>query len=140
MENRISEEDWVARALKQPTHTRIKATPKGLELGRKSGLSQEQNCIILPLGTFSITEVVKNEERRKGIDEYRLIMIKYQTQWSPVYEESSRERGRPVSKDRKGIYLLKYDSFASKWNLVTFDQANANEEFSTKMVENFLRN
>jgi len=119
-------------------HIWIKATHKGTELGKKAGLSQDQNLIVFPQGAFTITDVVKNEERKKGVDEYRLIMLKYQAQWDTAYEEHSKALGKSLSKDRKAICLLKYDNFEGKWKYITGDYANSNEEFTTKYVEKAL--
>lgn len=47
--------------------------------------------------------------------------------------------GVSPSKDRKGICLIKYDNFESKWKYVAGDFANSNEEFSTFNVKNVLK-
>lgn len=121
----------------QVAHIWIKATSKGIELGAKRGQPM-QDSIIFKYGTFTITDVVKFEERKKGVDEYRMIMFKYQAQWEPTYQEYGKATGRSLSKDRKAILLFKYDVFSNEWKIVSIDNANFNEEFSTKNVEKAL--
>jgi len=90
-------------------------------------------------GNFIVTNVVKNEARKKGVDDYRLVMVAYTAQWNKLLKQYSQIIGKPLAEKRKAIVLFKWDPFSSKWKRVANDVANANEEFKTRKTADALR-
>jgi hypothetical protein len=90
-------------------------------------------------GKFTVTNVAKNEERKKGVDDYRLVMVAYNAEWNPLLKQHAQVMGRPLAEKRKAITLFKWDPFTSKWKSVATDIANANEEFKSTRVADALR-
>lgn len=107
------------------------------ELGRqylKSTTGSGLPYLSIPMGRFLVTKVVKNEERKKGVDDYRLVMVSYNAEYNPVYKHYLDVLGPPQSNSKKAIVLLKWDAFENKWKRVASDLANSNEEFATSFV------
>ena len=118
-----------------------KITVKPTELGwtyPNCGYNGNNTWLVFPPGEFSVTSIAKNEERKKGVDDYRLVMVAFSVDWNPLVSRHQEVMGRPHSKNRKAIVLFKWDPFTSKWVYVASDQANANEEFKTNYVTNTL--
>jgi hypothetical protein len=91
----------------------------------------------IPMGKLTVTKIVKNEERRKGVDDYRVIMMTYDSAWSPVYMEYLLASGRK-SLGSRVIALFQFDPFESKWKLKMMDIAGANGVFSSDGVGRYL--
>lgn len=108
------------------------------ERGRQYLTASPREQLRILLGKFTVTKIVKNEERRKGVDEYRLIMLTYDADWNQDVFDFKSASGTPVSERRKMVMLLKYDPFQSKWKWFTWDLANADEEFKTDQVARAL--
>lgn len=83
-------------------------------------------------------EIVKNEARQKGIDNYRIIMATYTVKWTPEFKDAMEMIGRKLSEKRKVTMLIKFDPFSSAWKNVAIDLANRDEDFSTNNVSRAL--
>jgi hypothetical protein len=108
------------------------------ERGRQFFTGSPTETLQIPQGKFTVTRIVKNEERRKGVDDYRVIMLTYDAAWSQELRAYSSASGTQLAEKRKAVILLKYDPFQSKWKRITNDLANANEEFKTNNVAQAL--
>ena len=110
----------------------ISATlPQGLHL---------RNCLKFKMGSFQITNVVKNEPTRRGITDYRVVFVTYNANWAPEYRQLIAQGGGTLSTARKAVLLFKYDTFNDKWIVVTNDLADADKEFNTNSVASVLAN
>ena len=89
-------------------------------------------------GKFRITKIVKNEEHKKGIDEYRLVMATCDAKWNPDFKAFWELMWGRLAEKRNVIVLLKFYPFESKWKELTADAANANEEFKSNKVARAL--
>lgn len=55
----------------------IEKTDVGEKLAKRGGLPQKDGWLVIKQGIFRVDEIVKNEARRKGIDNYCVIMATY---------------------------------------------------------------
>ena len=94
------------------------------------------NIFCIKWGTGRVTHVGRNEEVRKGLDVFRVVMGVAQIKWTPEQQllNDLRPDSHPLSEQRKVIALFKHDPFQSKWEMVTYDVANLDEEFKTNKV------
>ncbi|MBM3163802.1 MAG: hypothetical protein FJZ79_11000 [Chlorobi bacterium] len=113
----------------------LKIAVSPTEKGQKYVYSENLNWLKIPMGTFSITDVLRNEKKEKGVDLYRILMIKYDANWSDIYRQYIQILGGKLQVKRKAVVLLKWDSFDSKWIFITSDIADENDDFVTKNVE-----
>lgn len=109
----------------------ISPTPEGQKLALPG---DEPNSLYLPTASHTVTSVVKNEGKQKGVDDYRLIMVAYTKNYHPLYKQFAGHRGLALNSSRKAIVLFKWDPFASKWVLVAVDDAASDENFTTSNV------
>ena len=122
-----SQGDVRAKVVLQPTATGISyADP------------EEARLLKLPLGKFTVTDIIQNEPRQIGVDDLRLIKFKYNADWNQDYLKYSVARGHQLSSNRKAIALLKWDPFSSAWQIISEDVANLDAEFSTDNVADWL--
>lgn len=115
----------------------VSATEKGFSVNKASG-NKETNCIKVLHGTFSVTDIVKNEQKNDGVTEYRVVMLKYHAKWTAEMLAWAQVFGASIKEKRKAMVLLKYDPFASKWTLRAIDIANEDEEFTTEEVSSII--
>lgn len=115
-----------------------KITVSPTEFGKQFIPSDNENKLNIPQGRFTATSVAKNEERRKGVDEYRVVMVAYDAQFSQTVAQHNRIMGKNYSDKRKAIVLFKWDPFSKEWKPVAMDMANLDEQFKTKRVADFL--
>ena len=101
---------------------------------RKLAAQVHDDIVCVKWGRGRVTHLGRNEELRKGVDVYRVVMAVFDMKWTPEILVHSRLRGDPVAEERKLIALLKHDPFQSKWEMVTYDVANLDEEFKTNKV------
>jgi hypothetical protein len=119
-------------------HVQMKIVVTPTERGRQYLKSGSMNKLEIPQGRFRITKIMKNEEHKKGVDEYRLIMATYDAEWTPEVKAFSELRGNKLGEKRKVTLLMKFDPFASKWTGYAMDVVNANEEFKSNNVARAL--
>lgn len=103
-------------------------------------LSKEQrSSLTTTTGVKRVTRIVRNEQKKTGADEYRVVMGLYSAQWRPEVVQHRLLLGTKLAEKRKFIVLLKHDPFASTWKAIAADHANENEEFHSKNVDSTLR-
>ena len=61
-------------------------------------------------------------------------MVTYKAIWSPVFAQFGTARKHPMYERRKATVLFKWDPFNSSWNVITYDIAEENKDFTTKYV------
>lgn len=122
---------------------------------RPATWNSQNSLLALTRGTISVTRIVRNEEIKRGADEFRLVFFTYKSNFDPTYHELFSRARRladqnssacvprcfipPVMKtDRKGKVLLKRDAFKSIWTATHNDLTNEDEEFWTDNVDTFL--
>ena len=129
-------EVWLGR---QITKIFVTKTDAGEELAKKGGLPQKDGWLIMRLfNVVRVDEIIKNEARRKGIDDYRIIMANYTAELTPEYRRAWEMLGKKLSEKRKVIMLIKFDPFSSTWKHAVSDLANRDENFSTNYVSTVL--
>lgn len=94
--------------------------------------SQWLNCT---LGKATGIEIIKNEAKKGGMNEFRLILLKYRWESSPLMLASS---GKPFT-DLNAAFLLRWDEFAKSWSMVTFSQQEAGGQLDTSAIDAALR-
>ena len=134
--NEFSWKQWNQQT-QQKIDSMISVTPT--ELGKNHIDPQSTKRITISQGLSTVIQIAKNEERKIGIDDYRLVMATYNVQLNPLFIQWQKVMGKEFSEERKNIMLFKWDPFKNKWNLVAIDDANANEEFNSSNVANKLR-
>ena len=85
-----------------------------------------------------ITEVVKNEKREKGVEVYRVVMVKYDWNQTDLWKKYAAARGKKNDAKRKGIVLLRWNAFDGKWQVEGWDVANEKDEIETTHVTDVL--
>jgi len=119
----------------------VTPTPLGRSLDVTNSLAPSlrlKNCMRIRQGAFRITQVVKEDEQRKGVTDYKVLFVNYRVSWNPQYKQIMQILGEPVAENRKAIALLKNDPFSSKWVFVTGDVADVDKDFTTANVANAL--
>jgi hypothetical protein len=118
-------------------HVQMKIVVTPTERGRQY-LKNDVNRLRVLWGKFRITKIVKNEEHKKGVDVYRLIMVNYDAKWNPDLKAFGQFIEQKYDDKRKAIILMKFDPFESKWSTYKADAATANEEFKSNNVDRAL--
>lgn len=123
---------------------KVKITPtaKGLSLQKpmeSKEAPRNSSLLYFPPGQISIKKIVRNEERKLGVNEYRIVMYTCHKDYWPVNKSILVKKGESISEEKKGIALFKYDAFKASWNIVSTDAADLNEEFKTSHVDDYLK-
>ncbi len=129
----LEQRDWIVNK-----NVRAKIAVSATESGKRYVDPANSRQIIISEGTFTISKVAKNEEKKKGLDDYRLLMLSFDAAYNPLVKQFKQIMGSPLEAKRKAIVLLKWDPFSSRWNFVAIDAANESEEFKTNRVANAL--
>lgn len=98
------------------------------------------HSLLLSMGSYTVTSVVRNEGKQKGVDDYRLIMVAYTANYHTLYEQYMGHRGHALNSSRKAIILFRWDPFKSKWLYTTMDDAASDGNFTTSNVATRLGN
>lgn len=121
---------------KDQTVLTVSVTPAGAAINRAGSKDQ----FSIPLGQFTIDQIIKNEAYTNLVDEYRVIMVTATVSWSkPYLQYVSQFEGVSLLTARKAILLIRFDPFTGKWVYVVGDFANAAEPFTTGLVMNAVR-
>jgi murein DD-endopeptidase MepM/ murein hydrolase activator NlpD len=123
-----SQHGLMARIILRPT-----------ELGQSFADPQERGLLRLPEGVFRITQIVQNEPRNLGVDEFAMLKFKYDADWNVHFQKYLANNGVRVDRQRKAIVLLRWDDFEGTWILVAQDVANLSDDFATDTVNNWLQ-
>jgi hypothetical protein len=118
----------------------VQLTEKGERIAGDNGSYKTNGFVKVSEGTFTIKDVVKNEEKNDGVDECRVLMLTYNAAWTPEYLTVAQAFGTILKEQRKAMILLKYDPFAKKWEIRALDIANADGDFTTQNVSLSVRN
>jgi hypothetical protein len=114
----------------------ILATPKG----RQEAASSGPTFLTISAGKFTISDIVKDEDIRKGADKLKVLFFTYHAVWNPIEEDMWRViYGRDRAQDRKEKLLIKFDPFNKMWPFVAADISDNNQDFTTDNVNNWLR-
>ena len=88
---------------------------------------------------FKVDNLIKNEERVIGVYTYRILMGTYVSSWTPVFLNFCRADNECASAEKgKFIVLVKLNDFTQRWNIVAWDVADFNHEFTTRNVDQQL--
>ncbi len=93
------------------------------------------------MGLFTVTSIVKNEEKKIGVNEYRLLMVTHEAKMKSPFAEVSAEmnNGKSMTGKRKAMVLFKWEPFESKWKLVAEDVAEPTTDFTSNFVSSALQ-
>jgi len=134
-------EDWNAALKGTTARVNITPTEKGLRLGKKERIldGAVEVLSITHSNKFEVTKVHKAEEKKIGADEFKVVHLSYNAEFDPVFMAAWTAAGKKkMANKRKGIVLFKHDPFKEKWNYVTGDFADAEDEFTTRNVDKIL--
>lgn len=117
---------------------RVTLTPKGEAIGEIRPLG-DVTYLCIKWGSGRVLDIVRNEEFRRGLEVFRIVMAVLQVKWAPEIQLYIQIRdGKGHSEQRKIVALLKHDPFQSKWGMVTWDVADVDEDFETSNVTKAL--
>lgn len=122
-----TQDNVIAKVALTPTKT-------GLEFAS----AENKDLLHLPMGTFTVTEVVRNDKKENGVNVYRIVMVKYSANWNPLFQKFLEFGGEKPQTKRKAMALLKWDSFKSQWIVIASDMANEDQNFTTDDVQRGL--
>ena len=118
-------------------HVTITPTQRGQALGH---VDVTKNELVIP-DSAKVESLVKNEELKRDVDEYRIIMGAVSYARSPeawAVRGALISQGSNISHREKFILLLKFDPFSNKWKSVAADEIPENLEFRTHNVSRAL--
>jgi hypothetical protein len=98
----------------------------------------QTSVLCIPDGAASVDRIVQNDLHPIGADHYRAIIGTHTWTPSPMMAEYFKKTGQEPKRERKFMAALKFDPFASVWDLVTADIASRDSEFQTHTVTNLL--
>jgi len=122
----------------KPNWTPWEYTVRPTGEGEKFTHPKNPRDLFLSAGSFRITEVVKNEKREKGVEVYRVVMVKYDWNQTDLWKKYAAARGKKNDAKRKGIVLLRWNAFDGKWQVEGWDVANEKDEIETTHVTDVL--
>lgn len=100
--------------------------------------AQTCNCpklLQMHMGVISVKSIIKNDLIKKGLYDYRIVMLTYTKAYTDEYQRFSKALGdQGLENDFKAIVLFKFDPFKSSWVLVTEDIAYESKDFTTDQV------
>jgi len=91
----------------KPNWTPWEYTVRPTGEGEKFTHPKNPRDLFLPAGPSRITEVVKNEKREKGVEVYRVVMVKYDWNQTDLWKKYAAARGKKHDAKGKGIILFK---------------------------------
>jgi hypothetical protein len=107
-----------------------KATGYGFYLG---------TTLTITLAISKVDDLIKNEERVIGVHTYRILMGTYVSSWTPAFLNFCRASNACASAQKgKFIVLVKLNDFTQRWNVVAWDVADFDHEFTTRNVDQQL--
>jgi hypothetical protein len=91
------------------------------------------------MATFAADYLARNEERLIGVHTYRILMGTYTSNWTPAFLNFCRADSACAPAQRgKFIVLVKVNDFTQRWNVVAWDIASIDHEFTTHNVDQQL--
>jgi len=95
--------------------------------------------LTITMTIFKVDNLIKNEERVIGVYTYRILMGTYVSSWTPVFLNFCRADNACASAEKgKFIVLVKLNDFTQRWNIVAWDVADFNHQFTTRNVDQQL--
>ena len=95
--------------------------------------------LTITLAISTVDDLIKNEERVIGVHTYRILMGTYVSSWTPAFLNFCRANNACASAEKgKFIVLVKLNEFTQRWNIVAWDVADFNHEFTTRNVDQQL--
>jgi|SRR5215469_7195175 len=108
----------------------LKATDSGYYFG---------TTLKIKMATFKVDYLTQNEERVIGVHTYRKLMGIYESAWMPAFIDFCRAHNACASAEKgKFIVLVKLNDFTRRWDVVAWDVADINREFTTHNVDQQL--
>jgi hypothetical protein len=107
-----------------------KATDYGFYLG---------TTLTMTLAISKVDDLIKNEERVIGVHTYRILMGTYVSSRTTAFLNFCRANNACASAEKgQFIVLVKLNDFTQRWNVVAWDVADFNHEFTTRNVDQQL--
>ena len=109
-------------------------TSKAIDYGFYLGTT-----LTITLAISKVDDLIKNEVRVIGVHTYRILMGTYVSSWTPAFLNFCRaNNGCAAAEKGKFIVLVKLNDFTQRWNVVAWDIADFNHEFTTRNVDQQL--
>jgi hypothetical protein len=126
--------DWQSRRGNILERIEVTPTPKAIGYGFYLGTT-----LTITLATSKVHNLIKNEVRVIGAHTYRILMGTYVSSWTPAFLNFCRVNNACAAAEKgKFIVLVKLNDFTQRWNVVTWDIADFNHEFTTRNVDQQL--
>jgi hypothetical protein len=95
--------------------------------------------LTIVLGICKVDDLIKNEERVIGVHTYRILMGTYVSSWTTAFLNFCRANNACAAAEKgKFMALVKLNDFTQRWNVVAWDVADFNHEFTTHNVDQQL--
>lgn len=104
-------------------------------------LNSDGWIITLPKGDITSVKIVRVDYQKIGIENYAAVFFTFHANWHPLYLAFWKGvSGIQPGPDRKGIRLMKLDSFSNEWKPepIGMDIANIDQPFRFNFVQNKL--
>jgi hypothetical protein len=112
----------------------VTPTSKAIDYGYYLGTT-----LTITLAISKVDDLIKNEERVIGVHTYRILMRSYVSSWTPAFLNFCRANNACAAAEKgKFIVLVKLNDFTQRWNVVAWDVADFNHEFTTRNVDQQL--
>ena len=109
-------------------------TSKAIDYGFYLGTT-----LTITLAISKVDNLIKNEVRVIGVHTYRILMGTYAPSWTPAFLNFCRANNECAAAEKgKFIVLVKLNDFTQRWNVVEWDIADFNHEFTTRNVDQQL--
>lgn len=95
--------------------------------------------IRVPYGArFFNIEIVSNEAKTVGVNQFRLLLVRYDAEWSPAAQQHAAWKKDALDRKRKGAVLVKWDAFEKAWRFEREAYANASAELDMSEISAVL--
>ena len=126
--------DWQSPRGKILKQIMVEPTSKATDYGFYLGTT-----LTITVAISKVDYLIKNEERVIGVHTYRILMGTYVSSWTPPFLNFCRADNACAAPEKgKFIVLVKLNDFTQGWNVVAWDVADFNHEFTTRNVDQQL--
>lgn len=133
-EQSFPQADWQSQQREVLNGITVTPTSKATDSGYYFGTTLK-----IKMAIFKVDYLAQNEERMIGVHTYRNLMGIYESAWTPAFIDFCRAYNASASPEKgKFIVLVKLNDFTQRWNVVAWDVADINHEFTTHNVDQQL--
>jgi hypothetical protein len=112
----------------------VAATPRAMRF--KADYSSE--CLSFKTGDYQIDKVIHNQPFQQAGKDLRDVDILYRVTYQPMMADIRDAADMKATHNRKAHVVLQYITGKQSWMIMAYDAANADAEYDTKNVDNYL--